>query len=154
MAAALFRIKLGNVLEFKESVGVSDISAAFGCLHLWLTYVIISSGFSPLDCHFRPWSMLWSLFLYLFSFRKVERERIREYTQTVHLISLGWLLTQSCGQHKCDHYFSDMVHIRNWTIDLVSFKFIIVISIDRYILMLLSVPERFLLCFVYVFLRP
>lgn len=32
-------------------------------------------------------------------------------------------------------------------------KFIIIILIDRYILILPSVPERFLPCFVYVFLR-
>ena len=32
MAADLFRIRLGNVLEFKKLVGVSDISAAFGFL--------------------------------------------------------------------------------------------------------------------------
>ena len=50
-----------------------------------------------------------------------------------------WLLAQSCEleQHKCDYHFSDLVHFRNWTFDLVSFfkKFIIIIIlIDRYIL--------------------
>ena len=114
--AELFRIRLGNALEFKELVGVSDISAAFSCPHLWLTYIIISSGISLLGYHFRPWSMLWSPFLYLFSFKKVERERIREFT--VHL-TFYWL---NYEQHKCDHYLSDLVHVRNWTIDLVSFK--------------------------------
>ena len=34
----------------------------------------------------------------------------------------SFLLAQSCEQHKCDHYFSDLVHIRNWIIDLVSFQ--------------------------------
>lgn len=58
--AELFRIRLGSVLQFKDLVGVSDISAAFGCLHLWLTYIIIFifSGISPSDCRFRPWSTL------------------------------------------------------------------------------------------------
>lgn len=58
VAAGLFRIKLDNVMEFKELVGVSDISSAFGCLHLWLTCIIILSGISLLGCHFRPWWML------------------------------------------------------------------------------------------------
>ena len=39
MVAELFRIKLGNVLKFKELVGVSDIFflAAFGCLLAYST---------------------------------------------------------------------------------------------------------------------
>jgi hypothetical protein len=34
VAAVLFRMKFSSVMEFKEVVGVSDISAAFGCLNL------------------------------------------------------------------------------------------------------------------------
>ena len=143
----LFRIKLDNVTEFKDIVGVSDISFAFGCLlpSLWLTYIIIFSGISHQGCHYRLWSMSWSLFLYLFSFRKVGRERIREFI--VHLISLFFLMPQSCEQHKFDHYFSNLVHLRNWIINLVSYKFIIIITLFNrpLYLIFLSVPERYLL---------
>jgi hypothetical protein len=45
MAAELFRLKLGSVLEFKNLVGVSDISD-FSCLHLCLTYTYFQWNFT------------------------------------------------------------------------------------------------------------
>ena len=122
-------MKLGSVLEFKNLVGVSDISSAFRWLPaICVAYIYYNYFFFPVELY--PWTITFVFGRryghHFFIYPPSEKSNGSGYVSaTVHFdYPYVWLFAQSCGQqHKCDYHFSDLVHLRNWTFDLVSFFF-------------------------------